>query len=81
MRMGGKFYVMDNASRCSRVLMPRCRWFEWKIWIQTASLHKLLYFYDSQVADDLKKRGYIVLFAKSGTRGTQLRPTWYIRPQ
>ena len=40
-----------------------------------------LYFYDSQVADDLKKQGYIVLYAKSGTKGTQFRPAWYIRPQ
>jgi|GEM_PF-2831941 len=40
-----------------------------------------LYFYDSQVADDLKKRGYSVLYAKSGTKGTQFRPAWYIRPQ
>lgn len=80
-----KLYVyMDNASRCSRVLMPWDHCFEQKDNVEYIDKTKnggSLYFYDSQVADNLKKRGYIVLYAKYGTKGTQFRPAWYIPPQ
>ena len=38
-----------------------------------------LYFFDKNIADDLKGRGYEVLYAENGSKSTGYRPAWYIR--
>lgn len=38
-----------------------------------------LYFFSDVEADNLKSKGYPVLFADKGTKGTGRRPAWYIK--
>ena len=40
-----------------------------------------LYFFSDTEAENLKKKGYPVMFAENGTKGTGHRPAWYIRFQ
>ena len=38
-----------------------------------------LYFFDENIAKELKSKGFEPYFAKSGTKGTGYRPAWYVR--
>lgn len=38
-----------------------------------------LYFFSDTEAENLKKKGYPVMFAEKGTKGTDHRPAWYIK--
>lgn len=38
-----------------------------------------LYFFSDTEAESLKKKGYPVMFAEKGTKGTDHRPAWYIK--
>lgn len=38
-----------------------------------------LYFFSDKEAESLKKKGYPVMFAEKGTKGTDHRPAWYVK--
>lgn len=38
-----------------------------------------LYFFDENIAKELKSKGFEPYFAKNGTKGTGYRPAWYVR--
>ena len=38
-----------------------------------------LYFFSDTEAENLKKKGYPVMFAEKGTKGTDHRPAWYVK--
>ena len=38
-----------------------------------------LYFFSDTEAENLKKKGYPVMFAEKGTKGTNHRSAWYVK--
>ena len=38
-----------------------------------------IYFFSDTEAENLKKKGYPVMFAEKGTKGTDHRPAWYVK--
>jgi len=37
-----------------------------------------LYFFDDQIANEMKEAGYEIYYAANGTKGTERRAAWYI---